>query len=312
MKQTYNLALFGAGTIAKKIVEAATQNERLCLYAVASRNVENAASFAEKYNIQYAFDSYERMLADEQIDLVYISTPTKVHYEHIKMCLQAGKNVICEKPFVETAEQAIELKELAEKRKIFLMDALWTMYMPIMDKLSEYTKQIGKIKYSTASLGYPSISKDEFGKLKSRYDLWDYAVYPLATTIFLRGEPLNLRSRSKNVDDIIVKNRTGLKYEHGNARLFSSLLHRSTYMLAIVGAKGMILARKWWFGRFPVIVWKYPFKFNILKFKHEINGYEYELNEAIRCLDKGEIETERYSLHNTISVLKWAEQMEIY
>ena len=312
MKQTYNLALFGAGTIAKKIVEAAKQNERLCLYAVASRNVENAASFAEKFKIQYIFDSYERMLADEKIDFVYISTPTKFHYEHIKMCLLAGKNVICEKPFVETTEQAIELKELAERGNLFLMDALWTMYMPIMDTLADYTKKIGKIKYSTASLGYPSISKDEEGNLKSRYDLWDYAVYPLATTIFLRGEPLRLKSKSKQSENIIVKNRTKMKYEDGNARLFSSLLHRSTYLLTILGTKGIIFARKWWFGRFPIVVWKYPFKFSVLKFKHEINGYEYELNEAIKCLDQGTIDNDKYSLCNTISVLKWAEQMEIY
>lgn len=312
MKQSYNLALFGAGTIAKKIAEAAAQNERLCLYAAASRKVENARAFADRYGIQQVFEGYDEMLSDNQIDLVYISTPTKFHYEHIKMCLLAGKNVICEKPFVETAEQAMELKQLAESRKLFLMDALWTMYMPIMDKLSEYMAQIGKIRYSTASLGYPSVSKDDSGKLKSRYDLWDYAVYPLATTIFLRGEPIMLKSKSKSSDGIVVKNCTKLKYENGSARLFSSLLHRSTYMLALVGTKGMIFARKWWFGRFPIIIWKYPFKFNILKFKHEINGYEYELDEAVKCLDYGKTETDRYSLINTVSVLKWAEQMEIY
>lgn len=285
MKQSYNLALFGAGTIAKKIAEAAAQNERLCLYAVASRKVENARAFADRYGIQQVFEGYDEMLSDNQIDLVYISTPTKFHYEHIKMCLLAGKNVICEKPFVETAEQAMELKQLAESRKLFLMDALWTMYMPIMDKLSEYTKQIGRINYSTASLGYPSVSKDDSGKLKSK---------------------------SKSTDGIVVKNCTKLKYENGSARLFSSLLHRSTYMLALIGTKGMIFARKWWFGRFPIIIWKYPFKIDILKFKHEINGYEYELNEAIKCLDCGKTETDRYSLSNTVSVLKWAEQMEIY
>ena len=312
MKQTYNLALFGAGTIAKKIVEAAKSIERLCLYAVASRNVENARSFREKYGIQHVFESYEDMISDSQVDLVYISTPTKYHYEHIKMCLLAEKNVICEKPFVETVEQAIELQQLAHQKGLFLMDALWSMYMPIMGELLKYTKELGKIKYSTASLGYPSVSKDNTGKIKSRYDLWDYAVYPLATTILLRGEPQKLKSCSKRIDDIVVKNRSFLQYKDGKARLFSGLLHRSTYMLMLVGTKGTIFARKWWFGKFPVIVWKYPFKFIVLKFQHAMNGYEYELNEAVDCMDKGEIETRRYPLGNAISVLKWAEKMEIY
>ena len=83
-------------------------------------------------------------------------------------------------------------------------------------------------------------------------------------------------------------------------------------MLAIFGTKGVVFARKWWFGRFPVILWKYPFSLKKMSFKHEFNGYEYELNEAVDCMDKGEIETGRYPLGNTISVLKWAEKMEIY
>ena len=311
MKQTYNLALFGAGTIAKKIVEVTNGIERFCLYAVASRNVENARNFAVKYGIKHVFESYEDMISDKQVDLVYISTPTRFHYEHIKMCLLAGKNVICEKPFVETAEQATELKQLAESQNLLLMDALWTMYMPIMDNLVEKTKELGKIKYSTASLGYPSVLKSNSGKTEYRYDLWDYAVYPLATTLLLRGEPQELKSCSKQMEGVTVKNRSILKYKDGKARLFSSLLHRSTYMLMLVGTKGMILARKWWFGKFPVIVWKYPLEFTILKFQHEMNGYEYELNEALYCMDKEIIETEKYPLSNAISVLKWAEKMEI-
>lgn len=311
MKKTYNLALFGAGSIAKKIVEAAKQNNRLRLYGVASRNAENASAFAEKYSISKVFESYDAMLLDEQIDLVYISTPTKYHYEHIKMCLMAGKNVICEKPIVETATQLLELQQLAKKHNILLIDALWSMYMPIMDRLVEETKTLGKIQYSTASLGYPSTSRDESGKLKVRYDLWDYAVYPLATTILLRGEPLELKSKTKRMEDVAVKNKTILKYADGKARLFSSLLHRSTYMLMIRGKKGMIFARKWWFGRFPMLIWKYPLKFELVKFQHTVNGYEYELNEAVSCMDKGLIETEKYPLNNAVSVLKWTEKMEI-
>ena len=309
MKRKYNLALFGAGEMAEKIAEAAIENERLFLYSVASRNVENAKELSKEYKIQYVYDCYEDMLNDDQIDLVYISTPTRLHYKHIKMCLLAGKNVICEKPFVENMVQAEELIALAKTRELLLIDALWTMYMPIMEQLVKSVDEIGEIKFSTASLGYPNISYEESKIIKVRYDLWDYEVYPLATTLLLRGEPLNIKSKTKKIQNIAVKNKAILSYEKGISRIRSSLLHRSTYVLFVCGRKGIIIARKWWFGRFPMIVWKYPFNIEVFKFEHAINGYEYELKEAIYCLDNGLKESQCYPFERTITAAKWAEKL---
>ena len=309
MRKKYNIAFYGAGKIARKFVKAATENERIELYSVFSRDIEHAINFAEEFHVRYAFDSYEKMLHDDQIDVVYVSTPTKFHYEHIKQCIIADKNVICEKPMVETEEQALELMQLAREKNLLLLDALWTMYMPIIDSLQEKIKQIGKVQFSSASLGYPSIISKDNQIIKTQYDLWDYEVYPLATTLMLRGEPLAIKSKSKYVSDIQVKNTSILKYKRGIARIRASLMNRSSYVFLVLGSKGCIIARKWWFGNSPVIIWKYPFKFEVLKFNHVVNGYEYELDEVIECLDKHKIESEKYFWDKTLQTLKWAKEI---
>lgn len=310
MKEKYNLAFWGAGSMASVIVDTVDKIERFNKYAVASRNFEKSVAFAQEHGVLKAL-TYEELLSDKKIDLVYISTPTKFHYEHIKQCLLAGKNVICEKPLVETEQEATELFELSEKYNLLLLDGLWTMYMPIIERLCDLVKEIGNIKYASASLGWPSKKKSKDGDIRFIYDLWDYEVYPLAIMHALFGVPENIKSISKEKYTKTIENKSFLSFPGFKSRIFSSLKRRGTYCLVVVGAKGLIICRKYWMGRYPIFVYKFPFSIKKIDMKHKYSGYEYELLAAAECLDEGKIQSELFLHKKTIELMKSKDQLSI-
>ena len=128
-----NIAILGAGgianTMAKTIVGMNDNN--ISLYAVAARDGERAKKFAKEYGIEKFYGSYEEMVQDEQVDLVYIATPHSHHYEHMKLCLNNGKHVLCEKAFTVNAKQAEEVIALGKEKGLLVAEAIWTRYMPV-------------------------------------------------------------------------------------------------------------------------------------------------------------------------------------
>ena len=130
------IAILGAGRIAVHMAETLAGMDDVEAYAVGARELERAEAFAEKYGFTKAYGSYEEMLADKEIDLVYIATPHSHHYKHAKMCLEAGKNVLCEKSFTVNADQARALFKLAEEKNLLITEAF-------MDKV-EVVSGIGK------------------------------------------------------------------------------------------------------------------------------------------------------------------------
>lgn len=131
-------------------------NERSGAYAVASRNIEKAQAFAGKFGASRAYGSYEELVADEQVDLVYVATPMSEHYENVNMLLRHGRNVLCEKSFALNEKQAAEMFALAKEKKLLLTEAIWVRYMPMWKTLREVLESgvIGKPMTVTANLCY--------------------------------------------------------------------------------------------------------------------------------------------------------------
>ena len=116
------IGLIGLGTIADRIPKGIICSDNGTLYAVASRSYEKAVTFKEKYQAKKAYGSYEELLNDKEIDLVYIATINQSHYELIKKCVDYGKHIICEKPLVKNCEQTKEVYAYALSKNIFLME----------------------------------------------------------------------------------------------------------------------------------------------------------------------------------------------
>jgi predicted dehydrogenase len=151
-------AILGPGRIAHNFARgfAALPSDLAVLHGAASRTPGRAASFLEAYGGGVAYDSYEAMLADPAVDAVYIATPHRFHYEQIKLCLEAGKPVLCEKPMTVNAREATELAALAKERGVFLMEALWTRYLPIFRTVRQWLDAgyIGELRTLHSTMGF--------------------------------------------------------------------------------------------------------------------------------------------------------------
>ncbi len=154
-----NIGIIGAGWIADKMGETLSgvpADKGLVKYAIASRDIVKARSFAEHWGFKKAYGSYQELVDDPDVDLVYIATPHSHHYPHTKLALEAGKPVLCEKAFMANAREAEEILNLAHRKGIFITEAIWTRYMPLSLKVKELLDagEIGEPRIVNASLCY--------------------------------------------------------------------------------------------------------------------------------------------------------------
>ena len=158
--------ILGAGFIAAVMADTlcrmAQQGETGAeLYAVAARDIGRARAFAAEHNVPKAYGSYEEMLRDPAVEVVYIATPHSLHYRHIKLCADHGKHILCEKPFTVSARQAEDALRYAQARGVLVTEAIWTRYQPMRRIIREAVEsgKIGEPRLLTANLGYEMTGK---------------------------------------------------------------------------------------------------------------------------------------------------------
>ena len=149
------VGIIGAGWIAEKAAITLNGLTDCEAYAIASRSKEKADTFAEKWKMRKAYGSYSELIADPSVDLVYVATPHSHHYDVTREALMAGKPCLVEKAFMANYRQAKEIVTLARERKVFLAEAIWTRYQPVVAMMRELIgSRIGTPKLLTATLGY--------------------------------------------------------------------------------------------------------------------------------------------------------------
>ncbi|MCI1890180.1 MAG: Gfo/Idh/MocA family oxidoreductase, partial [Bifidobacterium crudilactis] len=187
--KTVNVAILGAGGIANTMARtllAMKSDERyrglINPYAVAARDGERARGFAERYGFPVSYGSYEDMVADPDVDLVYIATPHSMHAEQALMCLEAGKHLLVEKSFTANAAQAEEVFSLSESKGLLCTEAIWTRYMPSRGIINDIIDSgtIGEVTSASANLGYPITANARLVEPElAGGALLDVGVYPL-------------------------------------------------------------------------------------------------------------------------------------
>ena len=215
---------------------------------VAARNIDDAKAFAKKYNIEKVYQGYQAMFDDPDIDAVYIGTPHTFHYEHAAAAINAGKGVLCEKPITVSSEQCLKLSALAKERGVFLMEAMWTYFLPALNKAKSWIEEgrIGTIKHIKADFGYPieySPNSREYSTELAGGCLLDMGIYPLAIASFFAKKDLenlhviaNLAPNGVDDDVIITGNCGDIK-----ATLATSFQCRLRNAAYIIGDKGYIV-----------------------------------------------------------------------
>ncbi len=245
--------IVGPGVIARQFA----WDFRFCklgeLTAVASRNIDNASAFAKRYKIEKAYGSYDELFNDEEIDVIYIATPHTFHFEQTSLALKAGKAVLCEKPLTVSLAQAKEITALARSESNYLMEGLWTYFLPPIKKALEWVQQnrIGKILHVKADFGYPFPYDEKnrwFNPDLAGGALLDLGIYCIAMAwLFNQNDPKNInviaQKASSGVDtDVSMQ----FEYENSVANLTVSLLCKLHNWAYIIGEKGYIAIQDFW------------------------------------------------------------------
>ena len=212
----YHFGIIGAGNIAHKFIEAVRMTKNADVTAVASKSLKRARDWAEKEGLSRYYDSYETLLADPDIDIIYIATLSNAHYDNIKACLEAGKHVICEKPMTQTASQAQEVITLAREKQLFLMEGMWSRFLPKSLRVRRWIQEgrIGELHLMQANIGWKAdktYNKRLFYPELGGGSLYDIGIYPMELLPYYADQKITKmqflkKDYSTGVDDIVSLN----------------------------------------------------------------------------------------------------------
>lgn len=317
-KNIIRWGILGTGSIAQQFAEALTFLPDAQLVAIGSRNITTATAFAEKYEIPNAYSSYEELSTAPNVDVVYIATPHTVHKNNILLCLEAGKAVLCEKPFTVNADEAKEVISLARKNKSFLMEAMWTRYFPLILKVREIidNSEIGELKLLTADFGFQA-PYDPQGRLFNLElgggALLDVGIYTISLAFMIFGKPSFVNGIA-HIGKTKVDEQSAviLGYERGQlAILGCSLLVDSTNEANIIGTTGKIRIHSPFWQPSVMTLTTEQKKEEVLNIPFSGNGFNYEACEVMNCLRMGKIESDVMPLDETLEIMKTIDQIRL-
>lgn len=306
----FKVGIIGAGWIADKMAEALSPLSDYCVYAIASRSLEKAAAFAERWNVQKAYGSYEEMLEDKDVDLVYIATPHSHHFPHTMLALEHGKHVLVEKAFTANAQEAEALIRTAREKGLFITEAIWTRYMPLSHKVKEIMESgiIGEPRLLTATLCYMM----EFKERILRPDLCggallDLGVYALnfarmyfGTDIVRTVSNCQLGETGMDMQECI-----SLCFADGKmANLQAGALCLNDRQGIINGTEGYIRVDN---INCPELIEVYRNYELVARYERPVemvNGYEYQVYECRRCIEEGLQESPMMPHEETLSIMR--------
>ena len=304
------IAILGAGRIAGIVAATLSVLEEFECWAVAARDITRAEAFAEKHGFQKAYGSYEDLLRDPDVELVYVATPHSHHYEHMMLCLKAGKHVICEKSFTMNAQQARKAATYAREHGLYLAEAIWTRYMPSRTILDQVIASgaIGKPHTMTANLSYANAHKDRIMRPElAGGALLDLGVYGLTFALMHFGDDIARveSSAQMTATGVDAAESITLFYNDGRmAVLTHSIYARSDRMGIIHGDQGYIIVKN---INNPKGISVYDTSDQLIAYydvPEQISGYEYEFLEAKRCIREGKTESTSIPLSHTIQVME--------
>ncbi|MHB8054835.1 MAG: Gfo/Idh/MocA family protein [Candidatus Aminicenantales bacterium] len=342
MKTKIRWGILSTGNIAGQFVEGLRFLRDAEIAAVGSRTQEAADRFGARYGIPRRHDSYARLAADPEIDVVYIGTPHTLHAENTILCLEAGKAVLCEKPFALNAVQAKRMIETAQRKKLFLMEAMWTRFLPAVIEMRRRLSEgaIGEPRMMEASFGFPA-PFDPSGRL---FDpalgggaLLDVGIYPLSMAYFVFGPPARIASLA-DLGKTGVDERAGIVMDYSGGRI--AVLHFSITTdlpndMTVSGSKGRIRIHAPIFrpaaltitkrmtnggtaGRAAALVrriarrrWLAPVTKSLsggsdrtISIPFKGNGYNYEAAEVMRAIREGQTESPRMPLDESLAIMR--------
>ena len=309
------IGVLGAGNISSMVAPTMAAMPQIECYAVSSRSLEKATAFAERFGFQKAYGSYEEMLQDPIVELVYVATPHSHHFEHMMLCLKYGKPILCEKAFTLNAAQAKQIQQAAAEKGIFVAEAIWPRYMPSRKVISDVMNSgiIGTPNTLTGNLSYvigtvPRIVQPEL----AGGALLDIGVYGINFALMHFGTDIervesSVKLSDKGMDEMET---ITIFYKDGRmAVLTHSVWCRSDRKGIIHGDKGYMVVEN---INNPQSLTVYDTNDNQLAFydfSNQISGYEYQFSECAAALAEGRKEAPSMPMADTVYVMEFMDSL---
>ena len=308
MSSKIRWGILGLGKIARSFATDLALVSDAELVAVASRDAAKSDAFAADFNVPKAYNSYQEMLSDPQVEAVYIATPHTLHLEHSLLAIRAGKHVLCEKPMGINAQEVHELTAAAKEAGVFLMEALWSRFIPSLLEVSRIikAKELGDLAYMKADFAFPGLDRDPKGRLLNSElaggSLLDIGIYPVFLAYWLLGVPNSFLATAK-FHETGVEKQIGMLFEYPNAMafLYSGLTSLSEMRVELSCTRGNIYIQPRWHETDG-------FEVSVGGESHTVTlptlgkGYTHEIAEVQRCIRAGKLESSDWSHADSLAL----------
>lgn len=304
------MAILGAGNIADTMARTMVGMRNVQCYAVASRELAKAENFAKKYGFKVAYGSYEELVKDENVELVYVATPHSHHYACVKLCIEHGKPVLCEKPFMVNTAQAEDILKLAKEKRVLVAEAIWTRYMPMAGIIRNMLSSgiIGVPSMLTCNLGY------QIEHVRRLTDpalaggaLLDVGVYTINFAAMLFGDDWESIESTCVLTDtgVDASNSVTIRYKDNKMAVLCSTMRGVSDRKGIVyGSGGYLIVEN--INNFESVTAYNAENVRLahLKRPKQITGFEYEVQACLDALAHGELECPQMPHTEIIRMMK--------
>ncbi|MFW6277117.1 MAG: Gfo/Idh/MocA family protein [Prolixibacteraceae bacterium] len=307
MGRTFNWAILGCGKIARKFSSDLKLLSNANLYATASRDLKKSQDFAAEFGFEKAYGSYEEMLNDKNVDVVYIATPHSFHHRQTIMCLAINKN------------EAQEMIDAARENNTFLMEAFWTMFQPSFIQAMEIINsgELGNLRMVRSEFAFnaPYDPENRLYNVKlGGGSLLDIGIYPVFAALSSLGKPEIIKTFADFADTGSEESISIIfKYKNGEmANLTSGFSSYSPIQTEYWCEDGYLILHPRWFTPTDITVWKKDREIKMHKREHlHGTGYQYEAAHVMECLEAGKIESDRMTWQMSLDLMETLDRIRI-
>lgn len=306
-----NWGIIGMGRIARKFANDLKLVPNAKLHAVASQSLERAQAFAKEFGAPHAFGTYDEIVTCPDLDVVYIATPHVQHCENTLLCLRHNIPVLCEKPFAMNLEETQKMVMTARENQTFLMEAIWTRFIPTIVKTLELIDSgaIGEVISVKADFGFKA-PFDPDGRLFNRNlgggSLLDIGIYPAFLALLVLGKPNKIKAFA-SIGPTGIDEEMGaiLQYNNGQMAHLHSTIRATTKTEAFIyGDQGTIHLHTRWHEPTGMTLLLQDERPQPFYFDSKGKGYHYEAEHVMQCLQAGKTESALLSLDFSLNLME--------
>lgn len=310
MREKIGWGILGLGNIAEKFAKDLALVTTGKLVSISSRSKIKGQEFAAKHNVKNTYNNAQDLFNCTDVDVVYIATPHTLHKDLSVMAMNSGKHVLCEKPMGVNTKQVQKMIEASVKNNVFLMEALWSRFLPSIQKVKQIVdaKELGEISYIKSDFAFYGLDRAEESRLLNPNlaggSLLDIGIYPVFLAYLLLGKPSEILATANFYKTGVEKQVSIIfKYDNAQAHLYSALTANTETSSEIAGDKGILKLETRWHEAEGYYIEKSREKEYFIMPKLGI-GYTYEIEEVHKCIANNQIESKLWSHQNSLDLIQ--------